>query len=210
MLFKDGTYLHKYLKHDKLTKVLRQYGKYICDERLIGHGMQVWCFKYTSSDVFKLAPTRVLKLKISELDMFKHIVPPVKILYQDKYVTCYTQKMCHPLDAKNGHFSSSYYILLCLLTFIHMVNVNRVTSDLGKHNWGIIDGKYYMYDWHPIRKRHDPTYKSVVDFLEHLNININNISQLKTIYTHLYKELSSSLIEKHDKHLKLLAHKYSL
>ena len=66
-----------------------------------------------------------------------YYVPPTKILYQDHRVTYYIQDKCTPFVGIGTEYHG-IHVLLCLLL---------ISSDIGRHNWGLIDDKCYIYDW---------------------------------------------------------------
>ena len=188
------------------NKIIKRYAQH---KYLIGRGTHTWCFNYKDDRVLKICSTDSIKLDIKEAHLFKDFIPPMKIIHRDSQITCYIQHKCEPLIGSDM-YCHGMYVLSCLLLVLHMLKVNRMSSDIGKNNWGTINGKYYIYDWHPFQKHSN--FISMANFLSILlkrTVKSTEVTKtgIKHIYESFYKGISPTLTDEQLHNIKRLYNK---
>jgi hypothetical protein len=155
-LFKSSELIQLH-KNGNMDSILKQYSKYITVSNRLGQGGDASVFDYNKNTVLKVCHKKIKYFSNfpeyeTSHDFASHInqlgpyfLPIEEILYDDPDLMVYTQKKCKILTKKMVDRSN---ILDIFKTVQFMIKNNTIISDIAPHNWGVIDGKTSLIDYH--------------------------------------------------------------
>src|SRR3990167_4959932 len=200
----------------------KKYKKYIKKSNLIGTGTQVYCFKYKSPFVLKLAPKTIGFFESGLSDpktvinsLYPFFLNINRVLVNNKKYLLYTQRYVNRIKNLGCSRDNIYLVLTVILTIIYMFKKDVLMTDIGIHNWGDYNSNYVIFDWHgikPVKKTSssDRLIKNVNKYLSNyfsdITISSNDITKILLTYDYdiinkYFKRIYSDLYAKYHNNL---------
>lgn len=168
-----------------LEKYLMSLGKLT----YIGHGGLAVCFSKTKGEIIKCCRkgrgTIVLSKELfmttyqKLIDNEMNILPAIDVLYEDNYWFVYTQPACDKIITATDISPKICYEVIKFVDL--MIKKNIKISDIFYRNFGIYQGKLYLFDYHEVE-----SFESSSGFL---------VTNLYSLFTYLGKGLGWPVID---------------
>jgi len=153
--------LHRAYDKKQMDYILKHFSQYIKQSNILGQGGDASVFNYDKDHVLKVCHKDVgyfhnFGEKLTADDFATHskklipfFVPVDQVLYDDNILMIYTQRKCKLI---NNNDVNKNILLTVFKAVKFMFENNFIASDLAPHNWGIIDGKVAIIDYHGLKK----------------------------------------------------------
>ena len=188
----------------KKCGTLENYGK---GTQAIGFYGKKYVYKLSPKNIgyFRCFHNRSVKdFKSDVRKMHPHFLKVDKIIYADKRLFVYKQRICNIIKGQPVH--KEYLALSILAMIIAMIKRNLIVTDIGPHNIGIYKNNILTFDLQGIKPFDQADIGRLSKNLEkYLGYSVNitsNTKNLKNIYKKYYKTHVNSLTNKQKKILK--------